>query len=134
MGRNKQDNEAHIIEQMQKVIDRITGNGNLSNLKTWDDLRLVAYQWCCKDYGYSKSVADDWGVAPIYLLLTALLYVEHPLLVGEGRSWLYSLQMSITKIFKIELNRIDVVIPIKSTDSLHRHVERIAQPVERIEN
>jgi len=134
MPRKKEDNEAYIIEQMQKVIDRITGNDNLSNMKTWDDLRLVAYQWCLKDYSYSKSVADDWGVAPIYLLLTALMYVEHPLLVGEGRSWLYSLQMSITKIFKIELNRIDVVIPIKPTDSLHRHVERIAQPVERIGN
>jgi hypothetical protein len=133
MGRKKEDNEAYIIEQMQKVIDRITGKHDLENMKTWDDLRDIAYKWCCKDYAHGKKVADDWGVAPIYLLLTALLYVEHPLLVGEGRSWLYSLQMSITKIFKIELNRIDVVIPIKSTDSVHRGVERIAQPVERIE-
>ena len=134
MGRKKADNEGHIVEQMQIVIDRITGHGNIANMKTWDDLRDIAYQWCCKDYAHCKNVADDWGVAPIYLLLTALLYVEHPLLVGEGRSWLYSLQMSITKIFKIELNRIDVLIPIKSTDKTHRHVERIAQPVERIEN
>jgi len=134
MGRKKADNEGYITEQIQKVIDRITGNKDLANMKTWDDLRDIAYQWCCKDYAHCKNAADDWGVAPIYLLLTALMYVEHPLLVGEGRSWLYSLQMSITKIFKIELNRIDVVIPIKPTDSLHRHVERIAQPVERIEN
>ncbi len=134
MGRKKKDDEGYITEQIQKVIDRITGHGNLSNIKTWDDLREIAYQWCCKDYAHCKNVADDWGVAPIYLLLTALLYVEHPLLVGEGRSWLYSLQMSITKIFKIELNRIDVLIPIKSTDKAHRAVERITQPVERIEN
>ena len=134
MGRKKKDDEGYITEQIQKVIDRITGHSNLSNMKTWDDLRDIAYQWCCKDYAHCKNVADDWGVAPIYLLLTALLYVEHPLLVGEGRSWLYSLQMSITKIFKIELNRIDVLIPIKSTDKAHRGVERIAQPVERIES
>jgi len=134
MARKKEDNEAYITEQIQNVIDRITGKHSLENMKTWDDLRDIAYKWCCKDYAHCKNVADDWGVAPIYLLLTALLYVEHPLIVGEGRSWLYSLQMSITKIFKMELNRIDVVIPVKSTDSLHRHVERIAQPVERIEN
>lgn len=134
MGRKKKDDEGYITEQIQKVIDRITGNKNLSNVKTWDDLRDIAYQWCCKDYGHCKNVADDWGVAPIYLLLTALLYVEHPLLVGEGRSWLYSLQVSITKILKIELNRIDLPIPIKSTDSTHRDVERIEKPVERIEN
>lgn len=133
MGRRKKDDEGYIIEQMQKVIDRITGNGNIANMKTWDDLRDVAYQWCCKNYAHCERVADDWGVAPIYLLLTALLYVEHPLLVGEGRSWLYSMQVSITKIFKIELNRIDLPIPIKSTDKIHRAVERIAQPVERIE-
>lgn len=133
MGRKKKDDEGEIIEQMQKVIDRITGNNDLSNIKTWDDLRDIAYQWCCKDYDHCKRVADDWGVAPIYLLLTALLYIEHPLLVGEGRSWLYSLQVSITKILKIELNRIDLPIPIKSTDKIHRGVERIIQPVERIE-
>jgi len=134
MARKKEDNEAYITEQIQNVIDRITGKHSLENMKTWDDLRDIAYKWCCKDYAHCKNVADDWGVAPIYLLLTALLYVEHPLIVGEGRSWLYSLQMSITKIFKVELNRIDVVIPVKSTDSVHRGVERIAQPVERIEN
>lgn len=134
MARKKEDNEAYIIEQMQNVIDRITGNGNLANMKTWDDLRLVAYQWCCKDYAYCKKEADSWGVAPIYLLLTALLYVEHPLLVGEGRSWLYSLTGAITKIFKVELNRLDVGIPIKPTVTVHRDVERINQSVERIEN
>ena len=134
MGRKKKDDEVHIVEQIQKVIDRITGKSNLENTKTWDDLRDIAYQWCCKDYAHCKREADGWGVAPIYLLLTALLYVEHPLLVGEGRSWLYSLQMSITKIFKIELNRIDVLIPIKSTDKANRGVERITQHVERIEN
>ena len=134
MGRKKKDDEGYIIEQMQKVIDRITGKSNLANMKTWDDLRDIAYQWCCKDYAHCERDADSWGVAPIYLLLTALLYVEHPLLVGEGRSWLYSLQVSITKILKIELNRIDLPIPIKSTDKPHRGVERIAQPVERIEN
>lgn len=134
MGRKKEDNEHYITEQMQKVIDRITAKSDLASVKTWDDLRLVAYQWCCKDYAYAKKEADSWGVAPIYLLLTALLYVEHPLLVGEGRSWLYSLEMSITKIFKIELNWLDVGIPIKSTVSIHRGVERITQTVERIEN
>lgn len=132
MGRKKKDDEGYIIEQMQKVIDRITGN-KISNMKTWDDLRDIAYQWCCKDYAHCERVADDWGVAPIYLLLTALLYVEHPLLVGEGRSWLYSMQVSIAKIIKIELNRIDLPTPIKSTDKIHSSVERIAQPVERIE-
>lgn len=133
MGRKKKDDDRDIIEQMQKVIDRITGKSNLATMKTWDDLRDVAYQWCCKDYAHSEKVADDWGVAPIYLILTALLYVEHPLLVGEGRSWLYSLQVSISIILKVELNRLDVGIPIKSTDSTHRDVERIAQPVEKME-
>ena len=133
MGRKKKDDEGYIVEQMQKVIDRITGKSNFANMKTWDDLRDVAYQWCCKNYAHCEKEADGWGVAPIYLLLTALLYVEHPLLVGEGRSWLYSLQVSITKIFKIELNRIDLPIPIKSTDKIHSPVERIATPVERIE-
>ena len=133
MARKKEDNEHYIIEQVQKVIDRITGKSNLANMKTWDDLRDVAYQWCCKNYKHSEDESESWGVAPIYLILTALLYVEHPLLVGEGRSWKYPLPGMVAIIAKVEVNRHDIGIPIKPTDYINRDVERIAQPVERIE-
>ena len=133
MGRKKEDNEHYIIEQMQKVIDRINGKNYLANMKTWDDLRDIAYQWCCKNYKHSEDEAESWGVAPVYLILTALLYAEHPLLVGEGRSWRYPLPGAVAIISKVELNRLDVGIPIKSTDSTNRDVERINKPVEIIE-
>jgi len=42
MGRKKEDNERFITEQIQKVIDRITGKHDLENMKTWDDLRDIA--------------------------------------------------------------------------------------------
>lgn len=134
MGRKAQDNESFIISQMQKVISRINEKQDLAKVKTWKDLWDIAYQWCCKNYKHGEEAAEDWGVAPVYLVLTALLYVEHPLLVGDGRSWNYSLPRAIAIILKVEINRIDVGIPINSTDSIHRDVERIGQPVERIEN
>ena len=132
MGRKPDNTEAYTIEQMNKVLACITDRNNRSNVKTWDDLWNVAYQWCGKNYKYVKDVAEDWGVAPMYLLLTALLYVEHPLLVGEGRSWKYSLVMMQAVIIQTELQRADIGIPVKSTDKAHSPVDRTPQPVERM--
>lgn len=132
MGRLPENTEAYTIEQMNKVLACITDRRNLAKVKTWDDLWNVAYQWCGKNYKYAKEAADDWGVAPMYLLLTALLYVEHPLLVGKGCSWKYPLVMAQAVILQAELNRVDVAIPIKSTDKSHRAVEVMSVPVEKM--
>ena len=131
MGRKKDDTDEFIIAQMSKVLSCITDKQNLLKVKTWEDLWNVAYQWCAKEYTHSENVAPEWGVAPVYLILTALLYVEHPLLVGEGRSWKYSLSYALALIAQVEFNRLDIGIPIKSTDKIHRDVETIRQPVER---
>lgn len=133
MGRLRENTEAYTIEQMNKVLACITDKNNRAKVKTWDDLWNVAYQWCGKNYKYANDAAEDWGVAPMYLLLTALLYVEHPLLVGEGRSWKYSLVMAQAVIIKVELNGSDVAIPIKSTDKSHKAVEIINEVVERMQ-
>jgi len=133
MGRLPENTEAYTIEQMNKVLACITDKNNRAKVKTWDDLWNVAYQWCGKNYKYAKDAAEDWGVAPMYLLLTALLYVEHPLLVGEGRSWKYSLVMAQAIILKVELNGSDVAIPIKSTDKSHKAVEIINEVVEKMQ-
>lgn len=132
MGRKADNEEAYTIEQMNRVLGCITDKRNLQSLKTWDDLWNVAYQWCGKNYKHVKDTCDEWGVAPMYLLLTALLYVEHPLLVGDGRSWKYSLVMAQAVILQAEINRLDVAIPIKSTDKTNRGVERTAVPVEKM--
>ena len=133
MGRKPDNTEAYTIEQMNKVLACITDRNNRSNVKTWDDLWNVAYQWCGKNYKYVKDVAEDWGVAPMYLLLTALLYVEHPLLVGEGRSWKYPLVLAQAVILQVELNHADIGVPIKSTDKDNRGVERKTEPVGKMQ-
>jgi hypothetical protein len=133
MGRKPDNTEAYTIEQMNKVLACITDHNNRAKVKTWDDLWNVAYQWCGKNYKYVKEVSDDWGVAPMYLLLTALLYVEHPLLVGEGRSWKYPLVPAQAVILQVELNHADIGVPIKSTDKANRGVERKTEPVEKMQ-
>ena len=133
MGRKPDNTEAYTIEHMNKALACITYRNNRAKVKTWDDLWNVAYQWCGKNYKYVKDVADDWGVAPMYLLLTALLYVEHPLLVGEGRSWKYPLVLAQAVILQVELNHADIGVPIKSTDKSNRGVERKTEPVEKMQ-
>lgn len=133
MGRQKEDSEKYVIEQMQVVIGKITDKQVLSKAKTWADLWNVAYQWCGKNYAHSEQVAEEWGVAPMYLILTALLYVEHPLLVAEGRSWKYSLTGMLVLLLRVELNRLDVGVPINPTNKIHIDVQRIARDVERME-
>lgn len=131
MGRKADNDEAYTIQQMNIVLACVTDRNNRAKVKTWDDLWNVAFQWCGKNYRFVKDAAEDWGVAPMYLLLTALLYVEHPLLVGEGRSWKYNFVMAQAMILKVEINQIDVSIPIKSTDTLHRVVDAKPELVER---
>lgn len=119
MARPKQSDEKYIIEQVQAVIANITDHRR----KTWEDLWDVAYQWCTKNYTHAEQTAGEWGVAPIHLILASLLYVEHQLLVGQGRSWLYSLAGAQTVIIRTELRRLDLPVPILSTSSIHIPVD-----------
>lgn len=132
MGRKKEDSEGYVVEQVQKVIGKITNRATLGKAKTWDDLWDVAYQWCGKNYAHSEQVAEEWGVAPAYLVLAALLYVEHPLLVADGRSWKYTLTYSLALLVQVEIARVDVGVPIKPTNKIHKPVETIPYPVERM--
>ena len=130
MGRHKNEDETHTMKQMAIVVGRITQKTNLGALKTWDDLWNVAYQWCSKNYQHSQDEAASWGVAPIYLLLTALLFVEHPLLISDGYmrfGWL----RAMTEIIAVELERRDLPAPIKSTNIVNMGVERNVLSVDK---
>lgn len=128
MGRTKDDLQEFAIEQVNQVLSCITE----SKTKTWLDLWQVAYQFCCKDYDYAVEHAKEWNVKPVFLIVASLLYVEHPLLVGQGRSWLYSLVGAEVEVIKAQMHRWDLAVPIKSTDSINTHVDRICVSVERI--
>lgn len=119
MPRKKHNDEQYAIEQVQKVISIVTEH----KTKSWDDLWNTAYQWCTRNYTHAEQTAQEWGVAPIYLILASLLYVEHPLLVGQGRSWLYSMEAAQIIIIQTELHRRDIPVPILSTHSVHSLVD-----------
>ena len=126
MGRHKQDDSEYIVSQLLIVTACIVEHRR----KTFQDLREVAYRWCIKDYQHGKDVADAWGVAPMYLIHAALLYVEHPLLVTEGRGWKYDMVRMQAEILRVVVGRLDVDIPISSTNSIHSPVDKIASLVD----
>lgn len=128
MARKVNDAIAIAIKEMNNVLGCITD----SKKKKWSDLWQVAFEFCNKNYSFAKQVSDEWGVAPMYLLLTALLYVEHPLLVGDGRAWKYNLVVMQVEILKAELNRWDLAIPFQSTEVINTHVDNFVQPVDKI--
>jgi len=131
MGRHTEDSEAYIIAQLGIVTACIVDHRR----KTWQELRDVAYRWCIKDYVHAKDTAETWGVAPIYLVHAALLYVEHPLLVADGLRWKYGIVRMQAEIMRVMVGRLDVDIPVKiqSTNCDHSHVDAIRQTVERME-
>lgn len=129
MGRKQNSNQHYILDQIQKTISVITEQ----KTKTWDDLWEIAYQWCVKNYEHHYTEAKAWGVTPGTLLHTALLYVEHPLLVGDGRSWLYTPMQAQAEIIWCEVNKQNVAIPIKSTNSIHNPNSMNPETVEKIE-
>ena len=133
MGRKKAEDSdyEYIKTQLGIVLERVTDKSDLTRLKTWDDLSNVAYQWCLKNYKHYQDEAADWGVAPIYLLLTALLFVEHPLLMDNGRMR-YGFIRAKAEILMAELWRVDVPIPILSTGTKNQPVEETALPVEEM--
>ena len=120
MGRRTYSNEHYFYDQLEKVTDVIA-----QKKRTWGDLREIAVQWCSKNYEYHKQEAKHWGVAPLYLLTTALLCVEHPLIVGEGRDWLYNPTEMTAKIVWAELTQANLPIPVNSTNSFHSPSEKI---------
>lgn len=121
MGRKGNNNFDYMMERLAKVVELVTDYQVL----TWDQVFTIAERWCMKDYQHHRDMAIQLEVEPVYLLWMALLYVEHPLLVGEGRGWLYGPMHSHAEIIQAELEGRDLPVPVRK-NSLHSvDVERI---------
>jgi hypothetical protein len=110
-----------IEEQLVEVIGKITDDLTM----TWDDLFDVAVQFCHKNFEYYITVAREKKVVPAALILAALLYVEHPLIIAPGRGIKYGFLRATAEIMKAELLETDLVIPVRvsSTVSVSTPVE-----------
>lgn len=107
MSRTK---EIPFLRDMQTVIEACQ-TGKLA----WDELKNIAYRWCIRDYDHSVEVAKQLNVAPLALKLTALFYIEHPLLVAPSRGWIYNTDRAGIEIMRVELWEIPVEIPVNNS-------------------
>lgn len=113
MPRTHKDPE--IYAQVERVLSKISDHQTM----TWDDLYEVALNWCEKNYDHHREAARNFDVLPMALILTALLYVEHPLLVRPGAGWIHpNLEIACVEIIHVELNRLDVHVPVRH--SIHK--------------
>jgi hypothetical protein len=116
MARKAKDSNETIAEELQTVIDR-----QLSEA----DIQKIVYQWCTKNYDHYKGLAKELNVKPSALILYALLYINHPLLVAPGRGLLYHFLQCKAVILMAELGQVQVEIPFilstaqAETDSIH---------------
>lgn len=117
MARTRHD----IYDEVEHFIGQITDQ----QVTTWDELFEVAVQFCQKNYAYHVEVARRIGEKPGIVLLTAMLYVNHPLICSE-RGVMYSFMQCEAELIKAQLLETNLAVPVKqlSTVSIHSPKER----------
>ena len=68
----------------------------------------IAEHWC-QDFTIDNRY--DHIAPPIYMIFAALIDVEHPLILADGRGLMYSYTACLVKILKTKLNRTPQPIP-----------------------
>lgn len=101
-----------VLRELGKVISCVTD----SKEKIWFDLWQVSYEFCIKNYDHAKRVNVEWGVEPVFLVLASFLYVEHPLIVFDGRM-MYSFVDSVYRIQMAESFKEDLPIIPETVDN-----------------
>ncbi len=78
-----------------------------------DERRFIAYQWCSGNYEYVHEFCERKpNLLPIAVLVAALLDIEHPLLVVNGKMLWASLTLCSIEVLRVELQRRPVHIPL----------------------
>lgn len=101
----------YIMNQLGEVLDKVSTTQEM----TWDELREVAGHWCRRDFDYCREQADKLKVTYIALVHTALLFVEHPLLVGE-KGWVFGPMRARAEILHVELWE----MPVEQVEVIHK--------------
>jgi hypothetical protein len=118
MARKK---ESSITEEYcNDVLSKLTETQEITEL----ELIELATEWCKKNYDHHRSFALKHNLAPIALIIVALLWIDHPLLTAPGRSMTFNPERAAAEIIRCELLRLDV--PIPANNSIN------TPPVERI--
>jgi hypothetical protein len=131
MSRTAKDTNELIAEELQTVIDEMQ-NGHLSR----SEILEISYQWCNKNYEYHVKIANDLSIKPGALILFALLYINHPLLVADGRGLKYGFLRCKAEIIRAQLEERTVEIPIlNSIHSIHslNELKFHPQPVDSVD-
>lgn len=111
----------NLYDEVERFIGRITDQ----QVMTWDDLFTVAVKFCEKDYAYHIQTARRLGETPGVLLLTAMLYVQHPLICAE-RGVMYNFTRCQAELLKAQLLELDLPVPVRkglSTVFIHSPIE-----------
>lgn len=101
----------YIMNQLGEVLEKVTNTQEL----TWDELREVAGRWCRRDFDYCREQADKLKVTYIALVQTALLFVEHPMLVG-AKGWNFGPLRARAEILHVELWE----LPVEQVEVIHK--------------
>lgn len=103
--RKAKDSNDEIRAELETVVDRMQ-TGQLKETM----LKEIVYQWCRKNYKFHVDIASDLHLKPAALILFALLYTNHPLLMTE-RSMHYGFLRAKAEILLVELEGRDVFMP-----------------------
>lgn len=107
-------------EYCNQVLSKLTDTQEI----TPGDILEIAERWCKKDYQHHRDFANKHGLVPIAVIIIALLWIDHPLLVAPGRGMKYNILRASAEILECELLQKDVAIP--AYDFIHKQdVERI---------
>lgn len=128
--RTAKDTNETITAELQTVID-----AKLDNRLSESEIKEIAYRWSTKDYQHHKTLAAQLNLKPSALLLFALLFTEHQLLVAPGRGIKYHFLQCKAVILMAELQEQDVEIPfIPSTAQEKTFYPQPVSRLNRIEN
>jgi len=98
------------------------------NKATWDELFTVAEQWCMQNYEHHHQYAKEKGILPITAILTALLYVSHPLICRPNGEMIGGFLRCAAEIIAAQVEERKVPIPVKpilSTVRTNSHVDSL---------
>lgn len=108
MTRPKRTTNDQIASELRAVIDCVQ-----DERLTWAEIEQIAYKWCIKDYDLYKQVAEKCKLIPSSLLLFALLFTEHPLVISPGRGLKGGFLWLQAQVLLAELNQEEVPPPPK---------------------
>jgi hypothetical protein len=104
--------EVSVTEQYcDDVLAKLTDTQEI----TEQQLIEIATEWCRKNYDHHRSFGLKHNLAPIALIIVALLWIEHPLLTAPGRGMILNIERAAAEILRCELLRLDVPIPVNNS-------------------